>query len=63
MRQLRRARLGVITAEEDAPLPPHMRRPGAVVVEVDDESADFANLPAYTAPRTETETEQVREIA
>jgi len=63
VRQLRRARLGVITAEEDAPLPPHMRRPGAVVVEVDDESADFANLPAYTAPRTETETEQVREIA
>jgi len=63
VRQLRRARLGVITAEEDAPLPPHMRRPGAVVVEVDDESADFANLPVYTAPRTETETEQVREIA
>lgn len=61
VRQLRRARLGVVTAAEDAPVPPHMRRPGAVVVEVDDESADFANLPTYTSPRHETE--RVREIA
>lgn len=58
VRQLRRARLGVISAAEDAPVPPHMRRPGAVVVEVDDESADFANLPTYRQ-----ETEPVREIA
>ena len=61
VRQLRRARLGVVTAAEDAPVPPHMRRPGAVVVEADDDSADFANLPTYTAPREETE--RVREIA
>lgn len=61
VRQLRRARLGVVSSAEDAPVPPHMRRPGAVVVEVDDESADFANLPVYTAPRQETE--RVREIA
>ncbi len=61
VRQLRRARLGVVTAEEDAPVPPHMRRPGAVVVEADDDSADFANLPTYTAPREETE--RIREIA
>lgn len=61
VRQLRRARLGVVTAAEDAPVPPHMRRPGAVVVEVDDESADFANLPTYTAPREESE--RIREIA
>ena len=58
VRQLRRARLGVISAAEDAPVPPHMRRPGAVVVEVDDESADFANLPTYRQ-----ETDPVREIA
>ncbi|WP_273412497.1 gephyrin-like molybdotransferase receptor GlpR [Corynebacterium appendicis] len=61
VRQLRRARLGVVTAAEDAPVPPHMRRPGAVVVEVDDESADFANLPTYTVPREESE--RIREIA
>ncbi|MCZ9293761.1 gephyrin-like molybdotransferase receptor GlpR [Corynebacterium meitnerae] len=47
LRQLRRARLGVVSSEEDAPLPAHMRRPGAVIVELDDESADFANLPEY----------------
>lgn len=58
VRQLRRARLGVISSAEDAPVPPHMRRPGAVVVEVDDESADFANLPTHRQ-----ETEPVREIA
>lgn len=58
VRQLRRARLGVISAAEDAPVPAHMRRPGAVIVEVDDESADFANLPTYRQ-----ETEPMREIA
>ncbi|WKK61145.1 hypothetical protein QYQ98_09005 [Corynebacterium sp. P3-F1] len=58
VRQLRRARLGVISAAEDAPVPAHMRRPGAVIVEVDDESADFANLPTYRQ-----ETEPIREIA
>lgn len=47
LRQLRRARLGVVSSEGDAPLPAHMRRPGAVIVELDDESADFANLPEY----------------
>lgn len=51
VRQLRRARLGVVSSEETAPVPEQLRRPGAVIVEVDDESADFANLPSYTSPR------------
>ena len=50
MRQLHRARLGVVSSEEGAPVPAHMRRPGAVIVEIDDESADFANLPIYRRP-------------
>lgn len=58
VRQLRRARLGVISSAEDAPVPPYMRRPGAVVVEVDDESPDFANLPTHSQ-----DSEPVREIA
>ncbi len=48
LRQLRRARLGVVSSDEDAPLPAHMRRPGAVIVELDDESVDFANLPEFS---------------
>ncbi|GAB3079691.1 gephyrin-like molybdotransferase receptor GlpR [Corynebacterium aquatimens] len=44
LRQLRRARLGVVSSDEHAPLPSYMRRPGAVIVEIDDESPDFANL-------------------
>lgn len=65
MRQLHRARLGVVSSEEGAPVPAHMRRPGAVIVEIDDESADFANLPTYRRPveqLDEPET-QYRDIA
>nr|VDG62738.1 Uncharacterised protein [Streptococcus thermophilus] len=50
MRQLHRARLGVVSSEEGAPVPAHMRRPGAVIVELDDESADFAHVPTYRRP-------------
>lgn len=39
VRQLRRARLGVVTAQ-----PGQRRVPGAIIVELDDESPDFANL-------------------
>ncbi|MBZ8176283.1 hypothetical protein GP475_03905 [Corynebacterium poyangense] len=45
IRQLRRARLGVRnTADDDLPLPRQLRRPGAVVLEADDESPDFVQL-------------------
>lgn len=54
LRQLRRARLGVMSADEGAPVPAYMRRPGAVVVEIDDESADFSHLPEYSEPLIDT---------
>lgn len=77
VRQLHRARLGVVSAEQGAPLPAHMRRPGAVIVEMDDESADFTHLPVrrgpqpWTADNTDEDlgreyagrTDRVREIA
>lgn len=45
IRQLRRARLGVVHSGEAAPqLPRRLRRPGAVVLERDDESPDFEYL-------------------
>ena len=45
---LRRARLGVRNADNPAEsLPPHLRRPGALVLEIDDESPDFDYLPVY----------------
>lgn len=45
IRQLRRARLGVRQAtESERPVPRQLRRPGAVVLEVDDESPDFEHL-------------------
>lgn len=44
IRQLRRARLGVRHPEEELPLPRQLRRPGAVVLEADDESPDFVHL-------------------
>lgn len=44
--QLRRARLGVRNAQdEELAIPRKLRRPGAVVVETDDESVDFHHLP------------------
>lgn len=55
VRQLHRARLGVVSAEEGAPIPAHMRRPGAVILELDEEGADFANLPTYRSPQRHTD--------
>lgn len=51
VRQLRRARMGVVTSADSAALPRERRVPGAVIVELDDESPDFANLDYhYAAP-------------
>lgn len=45
---LRRARLGVRSAEDDElAIPRSLRRPGAVVLEVDDDSPDFDHLPVH----------------
>ena len=52
IRQLRRARMGVRNREDDEHRPdehrpfvnPNLRRPGAVVLEIDDESPDFDEL-------------------
>lgn len=49
IRQLRRARLGVKSSDKEAPVPPELRRPGAIIVETDDPSPDFDHLPeAYS---------------
>ncbi|WP_165164450.1 gephyrin-like molybdotransferase receptor GlpR [Corynebacterium qintianiae] len=47
VRQLRRARLGVVTAEAASAAPRQRRMPGAVIVELDDESPDFSNLETH----------------
>ncbi len=48
VKALRRARLGVRTAQdEELAIPRKLRRPGAVVLEADDESPDFDFLPVY----------------
>lgn len=45
IRHIRRARLGVRSAEsQELGLPSRLRRPGAVVLELDDDSADFMDL-------------------
>ena len=45
IRQIRRARLGVRNAADaELGLPARLRRPGAVVLEIDDESPDFHEL-------------------
>lgn len=50
IRHMRRARLGVRSAEgTELGLPSRLRRPGAVVLELDDDSADFSDLPMVTA--------------
>lgn len=50
IRHMRRARLGVRTVEgQELGMPSRLRRPGAVVLELDDDSADFADLPETTA--------------
>lgn len=51
MRQLRRARLGVDTAER--PLAQERRRAGAVILDADDASPDFDHLPRYSQPEPE----------
>lgn len=50
VRHLRRARLGVRHSDdEELDIPRNLRRPGAVVLEIDDESPDFDYLPLYDA--------------
>ena len=51
IRRMKMARLGVRNREDDElGIPQRLRRPGAVVVELDDEDPDFADL-AYTDHR------------
>lgn len=47
IRRLRRSRMGVRNSED---LPSRLRRPGAVVLELDDESPDFEGLPTVAMP-------------
>ncbi|QGU04048.1 divisome protein SepX/GlpR [Corynebacterium comes] len=54
IRQLRRARLGVRSStDEELAVPRHLRRPGAVILERDDESPDFEDLPVTDVPVAE----------
>ncbi|PMC63348.1 hypothetical protein CJ204_00520 [Corynebacterium xerosis] len=49
IRRMKMARLGVRNSEDEAlGVPERLRRPGAVVVELDDEDPDFADLPYAT---------------
>ena len=49
IRRMKMARLGVRNSEdEELGVPERLRRPGAVVVELDDEDPDFADLPYAT---------------
>ncbi|EEI17646.1 hypothetical protein HMPREF0298_0573 [Corynebacterium lipophiloflavum DSM 44291] len=41
--------MGVVTSADSAALPRERRVPGAVIVELDDESPDFANLDYHHA--------------
>ncbi|WP_448854219.1 divisome protein SepX/GlpR [Corynebacterium frankenforstense] len=51
IRQLRRARLGVRHRDDEAlAIPRALRRPGAIVVELDDESPDFSTLRTIESP-------------
>ncbi|WJY67632.1 divisome protein SepX/GlpR [Corynebacterium auris] len=56
VRQLRRARMGVVTAGSSAGASPFRRPPGAVMVERDDESPDFDDLPLYAGEPSERPT-------
>ena len=57
IRQLRRARLGVLSAaDEELAIPRHLRHPGAVILERDDESPDFDHLPVVEIPVAEEPT-------
>lgn len=44
IQMLKRRRLGVKTSDFDESLPDRLRRPGAIVVELDDEDPEFADL-------------------
>lgn len=49
IRRMKMARMGVRNSEdEELGIPERLRRPGAVVVELDDEDPDFADLPYAT---------------
>lgn len=62
IRQLRRARLGVRSAtDEELDLPRRLRRPGAVVLERDDESPDFEYLPVIASRVTQLPDRQSRQ--
>lgn len=50
MQQLRRARLGVDTAERPAPAARERRRAGSIILDLDDTSPDFDHLPRYRQP-------------
>lgn len=51
VKQLRRARLGVRNRDdEELQIPRALRRPGAVVIELDDESPDFVHMPEMESP-------------
>lgn len=50
MQQLRRARLGVDTAERPATAARERRRAGSVILDLDDTSPDFDHLPRYRQP-------------
>lgn len=61
IRQLRRARLGVRRADDaEGGVPRELRRPGAVVVELDDESPDFDYLSVTEASFDPTTLRPVR---
>lgn len=66
--QLRRARLGVRNEnDEQLGIPARLRRPGAVVLELDDESPDFEDLefatgPVISDPRGDLETDSSRRV-
>lgn len=55
MRQLRRARLGVDTVKHPAAAHGERRRAGSVILDLDDASPDFAELPSYRQPAAERE--------
>ncbi|ALC05332.1 hypothetical protein CDES_04435 [Corynebacterium deserti GIMN1.010] len=58
IRRLRRSRMGVRNSED---LPQRLRRPGAVVLELDDESPDFEGLPTI-ATAQEPEYDEPRRL-
>ncbi|WP_291313503.1 gephyrin-like molybdotransferase receptor GlpR [Corynebacterium sp. UBA2622] len=62
VRQLRRARMGVISQESGAAATRFRRRPGAVIVEMDDESPDFEQLPVYRGEPVVEEPRRGREF-